>query len=190
MEVVLLPKGEREGSENIPLNGPIGQYGISANQLTDIVNKYKERDENMQDINYFIEQGGIDRLLRALQTDKTKGISSTKGREEQFGSNKVFQKLPPTLCDFVKEAFSDKMIIILIFCSIFEIGISIYYITKGGEPDNKDFIDGISIIIAIIVVVSVGSITNYQKEMKFHDLNNVQNGTTKYDVDVMEFQKK
>ena len=56
----------------------------------------------MQDINYFNEQGGIDRILQALQTDKIKGISSTKGREEQFGSNKVFQKPPPTFCDFVK----------------------------------------------------------------------------------------
>ena len=56
------------------------------------------------------------------------------------------------------------MIIILIFCSIFEIGISIYYISSGTEPDNKDFIDGISIIVAIIVVVSVCSIINYKKK--------------------------
>ena len=68
------------------------------------------------------------------------------------------------------------MVIILIFCSIFEKGISIYYISSGSEPDNKDFIDGISTIVAIIGVVWVGSITNYKKEMKFHDLNNVQNG--------------
>jgi len=182
METSLLPKEVREGSENLPLNSPSVPFKISANDLTNIVNKYKERDENMQDIAYFNEQGGINGLLEALQTDKTNGISSKEGREEHFGSNKVFQKPPPTFCDFVKEAFSDKMIIILIFCSIFEIGISVYYRVSGNEPDNKDFIDGISIIIAIIVVVSVGSITNYKKEMKFHDLNNVQNGTTTYDV--------
>ena len=35
---------------------------------------------------------------------------------------------------------------------------------------------------AVFVVVSVGSITNYKKEMKFQDLNNIQNGTTKYNV--------
>ena len=36
---------------------------------------------------------------------------------------------------------------------------------------NADYLDGISIIIAVVVVVLVGSITNYQKEKKFHSLN-------------------
>ena len=178
MEEGLLPSDMKE-----PANAPTSEpFGISAQELTDIVNKYKERDENMQDINYFAQEGGIDNLLQKVQTDKTNGISSKNGREEHFGSNKVFRKPPPTFCDFIKEAFQDKMIIILIFCSIFEIGISIYYIASKAEPDNKDYIDGISIIVAIIVVVSVGSITNYKKEMKFHDLNDIQSGTTKYDV--------
>ena len=178
MEEGLLPSDMKE-----PVNAPTSEpFGISAQELTDIVNKYKERDENMQDINYFAQEGGIDNLLQKVQTDKTNGIASKNGREEHFGSNKVFRKPPPTFCDFIKEAFQDKMIIILIFCSIFEIGISIYYIASKTEPDNKDFIDGISIIVAIIVVVSVGSITNYKKEMKFHDLNDIQSGTTKYDV--------
>ena len=178
MEDGLLPSDMKEAG----YTPKTGSFGISAQELTEVVNKYKERDENMQDINYFVQQGGIDSLLQKIQTDKTNGIYSKEGRQEHFGSNKVFRKPPPTFFDFIKEAFSDKMIIILIFCSIFEIGISIYYITKGGEPDNKDYIDGISIIVAIIVVVSVGSITNYKKEMKFHDLNDIQNGTTTYDV--------
>ena len=178
MEEGLLPIETKE-----PAYQPkTGSFGISAQELTEIVNKYKERDENMQDINYFAQQGGIDSLLQKVQTDKTNGIYSKEGREDHFGSNKVFRKPPPTFCDFIKEAFQDKMIIILIFCSIFEIGISIYYIASGKEPENKDYIDGLSIIVAIIVVVSVGSITNYKKEMKFHDLNDIQNGTTTYDV--------
>ena len=74
------------------------------------------------------------------------------------------------------------MIIILIVCSVFEIGVSLYYIFGADQKDNMDWVDGISIIIAVFVVVSVGSITNYKKEMKFQDLNNIQNGTTKYNV--------
>ena len=157
-------------------------FNITPQELTNIVNKYKERDENMQDINYFKEKGGINFLLEAVMTDKSKGISSLEGREAYFGSNKIFRKPPPSFWDFVIEALSDKMIIILIFCSIFEIGISLYYIFGGNQKDNIDWIDGTSIIIAVLVVVSVGSITNYKKEMKFQDLNNIQNGTTKYNV--------
>ena len=64
-------------------------FAISPQELTNIVNKYKERDENMQDINYFKQKGGIDFLLESVMTDKNKGISSTVGREEYYGSNKT-----------------------------------------------------------------------------------------------------
>ena len=158
------------------------RFGLTPQELTNIVNKYKERDENMQDINYFKKNNGIDFLLEAVKTDKKNGITSTDYREEYFGSNKIFRKPPPSFWDFVLEALSDKMIIILIFCSLFEIGISLYYILGEGQTDNIDWIDGTSIIIAVFVVVSVGSITNYKKEMKFQDLNNLQQGNTKYNV--------
>ena len=164
------------------INYQADPFTIRPEQLTDIVNKYKERDENMQDINYFNEKGGINSLLGDLFTDKTKGITSNIMREEHFGSNKFFRKAPPNFCDFIIEALSDKMIIILIFCSIFEIGISLFYIFTGKDEGNTDWIDGASIIIAVIVVVSVGSITNYKKEMKFHNLNDIQNGATTYNV--------
>ena len=188
MEEGLLPDDSRESSDMAYLKkGPgeggsnVGGFGVTAQELTDIVNKYKERDENMQDIHYFNDKGGINFLLKELQTDKTNGISSLEGREEQFGSNKVFRKPPPSFFDFVKEALLDKMILILIGCSIFEIGISLFYIFVQKEH-NLDWIDGTSIIVAVLVVVSVGSITNYKKEMKFHDLNDIQNGTTTYNV--------
>ena len=94
-------------------------FNISPQELTDIVNKYKERDENMQDINYFNEKGGIDQLLSELHTDKAYGISSVEGREQHFGTNKVFRKPPPRFCDFVKEALADKMIIIVFITVMF-----------------------------------------------------------------------
>ena len=144
---------------------------------------------NMNDIKHFSdpnvikgENEGIDYLLKAIATDKTKGISSEANREEVFGSNKVFRKQPPSFWEFVVEALSDKMIIILICCSIFEIGISIFYKYGQNEKDNLDWVDGTSIIIAVFVVVSVGSVTNYKKEMKFHDLNDIQNEQTKYNA--------
>ena len=175
----LINANSTQGSTN---NKGYVPFIISPQELTEIVNKYKERDENMQDINYFIEKGGINQLLTDLHTDKAIGISSTEEREQHFGSNKVFRKPPPRFCDFVKEALADKMIIILICCSIFEIGISLFYIFGEGEKDNMDWVDGSSIVFAILVVVLVGSITNYKKEMKFHDLNNLQNSSTTYNI--------
>ena len=162
-------------------------FSLSPEDLTNIVNKYKERDINFQDINHFKEKNGVDYLIDALKTDKKNGISAkdkkdNEEREAFYGSNKVFRKPPPNFWDFVKEAISDKMIIILICCSIFEIGVSLYNIIFVDDSDNMDWIDGTSIIIAVCVVVSVGSVTNYKKEMKFQDLNDIQSGSTKYNV--------
>ena len=157
-------------------------FQITPKQLTDIINLYKERTDNFEDIKYFEEQNGIDNLLIKIDTDKKNGISSIDNREEFFGSNKIFIKPLPSFISFVEEAIGDKMIIILIISSIIEIGISMFNIFVKGERNNMDWLDGISIIIAVIVVVMVGSITNYKKEMKFHSLNNFENKNTKYEV--------
>ncbi|MBP3801323.1 MAG: cation-translocating P-type ATPase [Clostridia bacterium] len=187
MEDNLIEKDGPETCENERLTGQSLQsiggskfFDIGPVDLTRIVDKYKERGETFNDIQYFKEEGGIDKLLGILKTDKQNGVSSTANREIHFGSNKIFKKPPPSFCDFIKEALSDKMIIILICCSIFEIGISVFNIIKGEK--NMDYIDGLSIIFAVLVVVSVGSITNYKKEQKFHELNDVQNGQTKYNI--------
>ena len=157
-------------------------FQISPKQLSQIIELYKERGENFEEIRYFENQGGIDELLKKLDTDKKNGISSIEKREEFFGSNKIFIKPLPSFCSFVEEAVSDKMIIILIVSSIVEILISLFNIFVKGEYNNMDWLDGVSIIIAVIVVVMVGSVTNYKKEIKFHKLNNFENQSTKYDV--------
>ena len=96
-------------------------FNISPQELTNIVNKYKEREENYQDIKYFINEGGINNLLTSLETNQMTGINSLEGREAHFGTNKIFRQPPPVFWEFVKEGLSYKMIIVLICCSIFEI---------------------------------------------------------------------
>jgi Ca2+-transporting ATPase len=172
--------GETKSEDNISNLENI--FGITPKELSHITELYKERADNFEEIKFFEEQGGISSLLDKLDTDEKDGISSIESREEIFGSNKIFKKPLPDFYSFLKEALSDKMIIILIISSIVEIGISMFNIFIKNESNDMDWLDGISIIIAIIVVVMVGSITNYKKEMKFHDLNNFENQNTKYEV--------
>ena len=68
------------------------------------------------------------------------------------------------------------MVRILIVAAI----VSIVLGCTFSEDPSKDWIDGFSIVIAVLVVVLVGSITDYQKEKKFHELNEVQAEGTKY----------
>ena len=153
-------------------------FGISPHKLEKIMGLYKERGDDYNDLLYFKKLGGVSNLLDSLLTNESTGISSTEGREEVFGSNKVFTEPVPPFCAYVWEALEDMMIRILIICAIVQIVLGC---TLSDDP-SKDWIDGVSIIVAILVVVLVGSITNYQKETKFHELNEVQSEGTKYNI--------
>ena len=153
-------------------------FRISPINLETIMGKYKERGADYKDLKYFQKKGGISNLLSRLKTDETNGIFSEEGREEYFGSNKVFIEPVPPFCYYVWESLSDMMVRILIVCAVFQIVLGC---TLSEDP-SKDWVDGVSIIVAILVVVLVGSITNYQKETKFHELNEVQNEGTKYKI--------
>ena len=153
-------------------------FGITAHKLEEIMAKYKERGSDFRDLKYFREQGGTTNILNLLLTNEIAGIGSTEGREEVYGSNKVFVEPVPPFCAYVWEALEDMMVRILIVCAIVQIVLGC---TLSDDP-SKDWIDGVSIIVAILVVVLVGSITNYQKETKFHELNEVQNEGTKYNI--------
>ena len=168
---------------NQELSNNNNSFSISPKELSNLMNLYKDRSENYNDIKYFQEKGGIVPLLTSLKTDAKHGISksSVENRIEHFGENKIFVKPLPNFLDFVIDALSDKMIIILIISSLIEIGISLFNKFFKGE-NNIDYLDGISIIIAISVVVMVGSITNYKKEMKFHSLNDFEKKAAKYNV--------
>ena len=153
-------------------------FDIDAVELEKIISKYKERGADYQDIHYFEKNGGPEKLFQALKTNSEKGISNTIGREEIFGSNKVFTEEVPHFCMFVWQSLEDLMVRILIVSAIVQIILS----TTMTDDDSTDWVDGVSIVLAILVVVLVGSITNYQKELKFHELNEIQSEGTKFTV--------
>ena len=153
-------------------------FGIDAIELEKVISKYKERGSEYLDLKYFEEHGGPEKLFESLKTDSEKGISNTKGREETFGSNKVFVEEVPHFCMFVWESLEDLMVRILIASAVVQIILS----TTMTDDSSTDWVDGVSIVLAILVVVLVGSITNYQKELKFHELNEIQSEGTKFTV--------
>ena len=161
-------------SENYILNTKTG-FDINVIELENLMGKYKERGNDFQDIKY-LEEKGIDELINLLKTNTDTGLDNLEGREEAFGSNKVFVEPVPPFCSYVWEALKDLMVRILIVAAI----VSIVLGCTFSDDPSKDWIDGVSIVIAVLVVVLVGSITDYQKEQKFHELNEVQAEGTKY----------
>ena len=161
-------------SEQNILNTKTG-FDIDASELENLMGKYKERGNDFQDIKY-LEEKGISEIIIQLKTNTETGLDNLEGREEAFGSNKVFVEPVPPFCSYVWEALKDLMVRILIVSAIVSIVLGVTF----SEDPSKDWIDGVSIVIAVLVVVLVGSITDYQKEQKFHELNEVQAEGTKY----------
>ena len=170
----------KENSKNDYLNevSESGTFLISVRALEELMGSYKERGSDYRDLKYITSLGGINEILKKLKTSPKDGISSTINRINDFGSNKVFIEPVPPFCSYVWESLEDLMVRILIVAAVVQIVLG----ATLGEDPSKDWIDGLSIIFAILVVTLVGSITNYQKENKFHELNNIQNEATKYNV--------
>ena len=150
-------------------------FEIDALELEELMGKYKERGADFQDLLYF-QKKSVSTLLSELKTDPEIGIKDLEGREDEFGSNKVFVEPVPHFCHYVWEALKDLMVRILILAAI----VSIVLGCTFSEDPSKDWVDGVSIVVAVLIVVLVGSITDYQKENKFHELNEVQSEGTKY----------
>ena len=120
------------------------------------------------------ELGGTQGILDKLKTSIESGIDSPHLRKEEFGINKIFEEPPAPFIKFLKESLSELMIIILLTAAIIQIiiGLSI------GNDKKTGWLDGASVLFAVFVVVSVESFTNWQKERKFYELNNLKNAGT------------
>ena len=153
-------------------------FSIDVSTLEELMGFYKERGSDYLDLKFFEENGGTNYLLNELKTDSHMGVSDINHREEEFGSNKVFVEPVPPFCSYVLEALEDMMLRILIVAAVVSIVLGC---TLSDDP-STDWIDGVSIIVAVIVVTLVSSITNWKKETKFHELNEIQAEGTKYKV--------
>lgn len=138
-----------------------------------MVKIYNQRNLD-EDLIYLESIGGLEALERKLKTSVSDGLNqeNTKEMEERveiFGINKKIQPELPHFCEFVLDALKDTMLQILIVAAAIQIIIGV--IPAIAEDPAKDWIEGVSLIIAITMVVTVGSIVNYTKEKQFKELN-------------------
>jgi len=73
------------------------------------------------------------------------------------------------------DALHDMLLIILLVCAIVSIGLSFYQPPKKeGEEDeqNLEWIEGVAILAAVLVVVIVTAFNDWRKERQFRGLQN------------------
>ncbi len=188
------PKREKEVGTFVSKNPK--SFGICREDLVILFDKYGRNvsfDEEILEINSMGDTSG---LLKKLRTDSEKGLSmgdqqDIRNRKEDFGENKFFEEPMPHCCVYVWEGLDDTMIRLLILAAIFQIIVGNIPLFQETE---YDWIEGMGIIFAVVVVVSVGSLVNFTKEKKFRELNDQNNElvkiTVRRDNSVQEIQEE
>ncbi|KAI8979786.1 PMCA-type calcium-translocating P-type ATPase [Mycotypha africana] len=99
-------------------------------------------------------------------------------RRKVFGSNILPIIEEVTLLQLMWQAFQDKILILLTVSALISLTVGIYedstrieYDSAGNRIPGVRWVEGVAIILAVILVVSVGSVNDYQKEKQFRSLN-------------------
>ena len=145
-------------------------YGVDVDTLKKLVNKYKQRENGHEDLDFFEEKGGERWLQKGLQTDFENGISesSIPMRENAFGHNKKDKVKVKGFFALCWEALDDLTLKILVVAGIASIIINVIV-----EEDHRElaWIEGFAILLAVLVVVVVTAYNDLKKEKEFQKLN-------------------
>ena len=151
------------------------KFGISSTQLENVVSNYTDFNNKTTLLESIELLGGTQGIIEKLNSSAEKGIiNSSQERIENFGINKIFEEPPASFIKFLKESLSELMIVILLSAAIIQIVIG----CTISDQKKTGWLDGASVLFAVFVVVTVESFTNWQKEKKFYELNNLKNITT------------
>ncbi|KAI5866375.1 calcium-translocating P-type ATPase [Durotheca rogersii] len=95
-------------------------------------------------------------------------------RKRVYGDNRLPEKKGKSFLQLVWITYNDKVLILLSVAAVVSLAVGLYQTFGGehveGEP-SVEWIEGVAIIAAIVIVVLVGSLNDWQKERQFAKLN-------------------
>lgn len=93
-------------------------------------------------------------------------------RRRVFGSNILPRRKQKSFFRLAWIAFNDKLIILLTISATISLALGIYQsidVEAGGS--NIEWVDGVTVVVAIVVIVFASAATDWQKNHKFEKLN-------------------
>lgn len=135
--------------------------------------------------------GGTSGLLEGLRTNPKTGLDDGDEADRQriYGVNRVPSKKPKSFLQLCWAAYTDKVLIILSVAAVVSLALGLYQdlgtpphtFPSNACPETPgvctlpqvDWVEGVAITIAILVVVLIGSLNDWQKERQFQKLKSV-----------------
>lgn len=127
------------------------------------------------------ELGGLAHLADRLHADTDRGLNleDKDARIHSYGTNYLPSKVAKTFFRLCWEALQDKVLILLSVAAVVSLALGLYetfgegpeYDDEGNSLPKVDWVEGVAIIAAVLIVVLVGAANDYQKERQFAKLN-------------------
>uniref|UniRef100_A0A0K0EKG1 Calcium-transporting ATPase n=1 Tax=Strongyloides stercoralis TaxID=6248 RepID=A0A0K0EKG1_STRER len=124
--------------------------------------------------------GGIENFCKKLKTDSMNGLpndpNEIERRRKIYGKNEIPPVPSKSFWRLVWEALQDITLIILLASAVISLVLSFWKppheASKGSDPNDKEveWIEGVAILIAVIVVVLVTALNDWSKEKQFRGL--------------------
>lgn len=126
--------------------------------------------------------GGSLALAALLHTDLSRGLDAsdpTSARQNLYGTNVLPTRAAKGFFQLCFEAMKDKVLIVLTIAAIVSLALGLYetfghetmYDDEGMPLPKVDWVEGVAIIVAVVIVVVVGAANDYSKERQFARLN-------------------
>mmetsp|Transcript_43410 Transcript_43410/g.88814 ORF Transcript_43410/g.88814 Transcript_43410/m.88814 type:complete len:1057 (+) Transcript_43410:288-3458(+) len=152
-------------------------FGVTAEELSKFVRLCFENPLSGQVrekvIPVFTKFGESEGLISKLKTNSYDGIDEfeVKDRKEKFGQNYVEPEPPESIWMMAWNALQDPCLIFLCFAAMVSFVVGIIF------DEGMEWLEGIAILCAVFVVVTVSAVNDYQKEQQFRALNAVKEDT-------------
>lgn len=92
-------------------------------------------------------------------------------RKRIFKDNKLPAKKSKSIFELAWIAYNDKVIILLSVAAVVSLALGIYQSITGPSDEDVQWVEGVAIMVAIVIVVTVGAANDWQKERQFVKLN-------------------
>lgn len=140
-------------------------FSLSASDLGSVADLYLKRTI-CEEVDYIQKLGGVPSFERRLRSNFQSGLSNGddfSDRVAHFGSNKPAPIYRRSYCKIVWDVLADRTLRILLVAGV----VSLILGSTLSKHKSYDWIEGVAILMAVVIVTQVSAINDYQKEKKF-----------------------
>ncbi|KAK1590617.1 calcium-translocating P-type ATPase [Colletotrichum navitas] len=106
--------------------------------------------------------------------ESKRGDGGFSDRKRVFRDNRIPEKKGKTLLELMWITYQDKVLMLLTAAAVVSLAIGIYQtvgLPHAPDEPRVEWVEGVAIVVAIAIVVIVGSLNDYSKERQFAKLN-------------------